>query len=65
MDLEGVESLRRRGKSNTSHVDELVGEDRLDYGLVISVIGEVRENCVGVDVGILSRVDSREVLILD
>jgi hypothetical protein len=57
VDLEGVESLRRRGESISLHVDELVGEDRLDYGIVIGVMGEVHENYVGADVRIFSRME--------
>ena len=28
------------------HVGELVGEDRLDYNILIGVVGEVHENCI-------------------
>ncbi len=63
--MEGVESLWRRGESNGLHVGELLGEDRLEYDHMIGVVGEVHKNYVGADVGVFSRVDSREVLILD
>ena len=63
--MESVESLRRRGESNGLHVYELVGEDRLDYGLIVGVVGKVHENYVGADVEVFRRVESREVLILD
>jgi hypothetical protein len=40
-------------------VGELVGEDCLDYGLMVGVMGEVHENCIGADVGVFGRVNPR------
>ena len=45
-------------------MDELVGDDREDRGLVVYVVGEVHVDRVCVDFGILGRVDTREVLVL-
>ena len=36
-----------------------------DFGIMVGVVGKVHEDGVGADVGILSRVNPREVLILD
>ena len=44
---------------------ELVCEDCLDYGLMVGVVEKVHENCIGADVGVCSRVNPREVLVLD
>ena len=47
------------------HLGELVVENRLDRGLVVDVMREVRVDFVGADVGVLGRVDTREVVVLD
>ena len=47
------------------HLGELVVEDREDRGLVVDVVWEVHVDCVGADVGVLCRVDTREVLDLE
>ena len=65
LNLEGVESLRRRGEFDGLHVDELVGDHCFDYVLMIGVVGKVHEDGVGVGVGILGRMTPREVLVLD
>ena len=44
---------------------ELVGEDCLDYGLVVGIVGEVHEDGVSADVGVICRVNPCEVLVLD
>jgi hypothetical protein len=46
-------------------VGELVGENCSDYGLMVGVVGEVHEDGIGANVGVFSRVDPCEVLILD
>ena len=63
--MECIESLRRRGESSGLHVGKLVGEDCLDYGLMVGVVGNVHDDCIRVDVGVFSRVNPREVLVLD
>jgi hypothetical protein len=47
------------------HLDDLVGEDREDRSLVVNVMGEVYVDLVGCDVGILGRVYSSKVLVLE
>ena len=47
------------------HVDELVGENCFEYGRIVGVVWKVHEDGIGADVGILSRVNPREVLVLD
>ena len=44
---------------------ELVGEDSSEYGRVVDLMRKVHEDGVGVDVRVLRRVNSREVLVLD
>ena len=44
---------------------EMVGEDREDRGLVVDVVREVHVDRVGSDVGVLGRVNTREVLVLE
>ena len=46
-------------------MNELVGEDREDHSLVVNVVREVHVDLVGVDFGILGRVYTREVLVLE
>ena len=46
-------------------MDERVGENCFDYGLMVGVVGEVHEDGIGVDVGVFSRVNSCDVLVLD
>ena len=46
-------------------MDELVGEDRKDGGLVAYVVREVHVDRVLADVWVLGRVYSRKVLVLD
>jgi hypothetical protein len=58
-------ALRGRGESGGLHVDELVGEDSFDYGLMVGVVGEVHKDGIGDGVGVFSRVNLREVLVLD
>ena len=43
-------------------MEELVGEDCSDYGLVVGIMGEVHEDGVVADVGVLCRVNPCEVL---
>ena len=47
------------------HLGELVGKDCVDRSLKVNVVGEVYVDFVGADVGILSRVYVREVLVLE
>ena len=65
LNSERVESLRRRGESSGLHVDELVEENCFHYGLVVGIVRKVHEDGICADVGVLSRVDPREVLVLD
>ena len=44
---------------------ELVGEDRVDRGLVVDVVREVHEDLVSADVEALGRVSTREVLVFE
>ena len=44
------------------HLGELAVQDRENRGLVFDVVREVHVDRVGADVGILGRVDTREVL---
>ena len=60
-----VEALHGREKPGRVHVFELVGEDQVDGGLMVCVVGEVHVECVGADILILCRVHSCEVLVLD
>ena len=46
-------------------MDELVGEDCFDSGLMVGIVGKVHEDGICTGVGILSRVNPREVLVLD
>jgi hypothetical protein len=46
-------------------VGALLSDDRPDDGLVVCLVREVHEDGVGTDVGVLGRVDSREVLVFD
>ena len=46
-------------------MDELVDENSFYYGLMVGVVGKVHEDGIGADVEVLSRVDPREVLVLD
>ena len=47
------------------HLGELVGEDRVDRSLVVDIIEEVQVDLVGADVGVLSQVYTREVLVFE
>ena len=47
------------------HLSELVGEDREDRSLVINAVREVHVDLVCANVGILVRVYTREVLVLE
>ena len=46
-------------------MNELVGENCFDYGLIVGIVGKVHEDGIGADAGIISRVNPREVLVLD
>ena len=46
------------------HLGKLVNEDLEDRGLVVYVVRELRVDLICVDVGVLSRVYTREVLVL-
>ena len=54
-----------RGESSRLHLGELVGEDREDRGLVVGVVRQVHIDRVCADVGVLGRVYTREVLVLE
>jgi hypothetical protein len=60
-----VQSLGGCGKACSLHVCKLMGEDCPDGVLVIHVVGKVHVDGVSVDVGVLSRVDSCKVLVID
>ena len=63
--MECVEAFRRFRESGGLHVGELVVENCSDYGLMACVVGKVHEDGISDDVGVSSRVDLCEVLVLD
>ena len=44
---------------------ELVGEDCSNCSLMVGIVGDVHEDGVNADVGVLCRMDPCEVLVLD
>jgi hypothetical protein len=65
LNLESVESCRGFRESGGLHAGELVGEDCSDYSLMVGVMGEVHEDGISADVGVLCRVNPCELLVLD
>ena len=63
--LYSVEALKRYVKSARLHVFNLIFENQMIGLLVVDFVGEVHEDCVGADVGVLGRVYTCEVLIFD
>ena len=52
-------------ESIIKHLDEMLGDHRSDGVLVVCLVREVRVDDVGVDVGVLGKVESREAIVFD
>jgi hypothetical protein len=62
--LHGLEACRRGWEARVLHIGELLGEDGLDRVFVVAVMRKVEKDGVGVNVGILGRVDPYKALVL-
>ena len=60
-----MQSLGGCGKVCGLHVCKSLGEDCPDGVLVVHVVGKVHVDGVSVDVGVLDRVDSCKVFVID
>ncbi len=64
-EFKGLPALHCCWGCNKLHVCELLGEDGLDVGLVVLVMGKIESGGVCADVMVFGRVGSCEVLVFN